>query len=188
MAVGGVGGNQPIENKPQVKQQDGIRRNDVAENQRSIFDKADADKNGVLDKTEQKTFKQLLSNLFGVGKTDKTEQAKPTGKPEDVQGATNQTIKDTTTEKFAPDGSYQTEVKDLGNGNKEIKTGGEKLSITPDAIDVTGKNGESIGGTKMLPNGMQVLTQPDGKQGVYDPSKGQFLPDSEAQKILAQMG
>ena len=169
MAVGGVGGNKPVEN------------------QRSIFDKADADKNGVLDKTEQKTFKQLLSNLFGVGKTDKAEQARPTGKPEDVQGATNQAVNGTTTENFAPDGSYQTEVKDLGNGNKEITTAGEKLSITPDAINVTGKNGESIGGTKMLANGMQILTQPDGKQGVYDPAKGQFLPDNEAQKILAQM-
>ena len=187
MAVGGIGGNQPIENKPQVQQQDGIRRNDVAENQRSIFDKADTDKNGVLDKTEQKTFKQMLSGLFGIGKADKAQQAKPTGKPEDVQGATNQTVNGTTTDNFAPDGSYRTEVKDLGNGNKEITTAGERLSITPDAINVTGKNGESIGGTKMLANGMQILTQPDGKQGVYDPAKGQFLPDNEAQKILAQM-
>ena len=122
--LSGVGGSKPVENQNQLQRQDGIRRSDVSSEHWTIFDKADTDKNGVLDKTEQKTFKQLLSNLFGVGKTDKAEQAKPTGKPEDVQGATNQAVNGTTTENFAPDGSYQTEVKDLGNGNKEITTAG----------------------------------------------------------------
>ena len=114
MAISGVNGPRQPENQGI---QGGLRRTDVSENQWNIFDKADVNKDGVLDKTEKKSFLQMLSETFGIGKTNKAEQAKPTGKPEDIQGATNQTVNGTTTENFAPDGSYQTEVKDLGNGN-----------------------------------------------------------------------
>lgn len=186
MAISGVGGPNQPEN---TKLQGSLRRTEVSQDQWNIFDKADANKDGVLDTKEKKNFLSMLANAFGVGKTNKSEQAKPTGKPEDVNGATNQPqVQNTTTNEFSADGSYKQEVTDLGGGNKTIKTGGEELNVTPDSVNVTGKDGKPVGSVKQLPNGMQVLSQPDGKQGVYDPSKGQFLPDNEAQKILAQMG
>ena len=46
--------------------------------------------------------------------------------------------------------------------------------------------GFDIGGTKMLANGMLVLTDGE-KKGVYDPKKGQFLPEEEAKQILTEM-
>ena len=50
---------------------------------------------------------------------------------------------------------------------------------------MTDADGKSVGGIKQLSNGMQVLAQADGMQGVYDPKKGEFLPDDEARKFLA---
>lgn len=187
MAIGGIGGNEPIK---EVKTTQGnnevINRNQVSPEQISIFNKCDSDGNGKLEGTEVNSFKSMINAFKNklMGGAEKTE-SKPTGTTEDVKNATNQKTTNNV-DKFEADGTYKTEVKYV-NGQKEITTAGETVKVGENSLDVTGKNGESIGGTKMLPNGMQVLTQPNGEQGVYDPNKGQFLPEEEAKKVLAEM-
>lgn len=186
MAIGGIGGNDPIkEVKGPQSNNEVITRNQISADQISIFNKCDADNNGKLEGTETKSFKSMIADFKNklMGGVEKTE-SKPTGTTEDVKNATNQPTN--SVDKFEADGTYKTEVKYV-NGQKEITTGGETVKVGENSLDVTGKNGESIGGTKMLANGMQVLTQPNGEQGVYDPKKGQFLPEEEAKKVLAEM-
>ena len=187
MGIGGIGGNDPIkEVKGSQNNNEVITRNQVSPEQISIFNKCDTDGNGKLEGAETNSFKSMIANLKNklMGGAEKTE-SKPTGTTKDVKNATNQTTTNNS-DKFTEDGSYETEVKYV-NGQKEITTGGEKVKVGENSLDVTGKNGESIGGTKILPNGMQVLTQPNGEQGVYDPKKGQFLPEEEAKKVLTEM-
>lgn len=189
MAIGGVGGNQPIENKPQVQSQDGIRRSDVAENQRSIFDKLDANHDGVLNeqgdsKGVMAKFKQMVANLTGA---NKKEDVTPTGTKEDVNAATNTPVKNEEITKFDKDGNVIPDIKHNRDGSSDTTFHGEKVHATNDSVDVKGQDGKHVGSTKVLPNGMQVLSQPDGKQGVYDPKQGEFLPENEAQKILSEM-
>ncbi len=187
MAIGGIGGNEPIkEVKGPQSNNEVINRSQVSPDQISIFNKCDTDSNGKLEGAEVNSFKSMIAQLKNklTGGVEKTE-TKQTGTNEDVKNATNQPTKNSV-DKFEADGTYKTEVKYV-NGQKEITTGGETVKVGENSLDVTGKNGESIGGTKILPNGMQVLKQPNGEQGVYDPKKGQFLPEEEAKKVLAEM-
>lgn len=187
MAIGGIGGNEPIkEVKGPQSSNEVITRNQVSPEQISIFNKCDNDGNGKLEGTEVNSFKSMIANLRNklMGGAEKAE-SKQTGTAEDVKNATNQPTTNSV-DKFAEDGSYKTDVK-IVDGHKEITTGGETVKVGDNSLDVTGQNGESIGGTKVLPNGMQVLTQPNGEQGVFDPKKGQFLPEEEAKKVLAEM-
>ncbi len=187
MAIGGIGGNEPIkEVKGPQSSNEVITRNQVSPEQISIFNKCDTDGNGKLEGAETNSFKSMIANLRNklMGGAEKTE-SKPTGTAEDVKNATNQPTTNSV-DKFAEDGSYKTDVK-IVDGHKEITTGGETVKVGDNSLDVTGQNGESIGGTKVLANGMQVLKQRDGKEGVYDPTKGQFLPEEEAKKVLAEM-
>ena len=188
--IGNIGGNQPINNDRPI-QQNGLKRNDVQENLRSIFDQYDTNGDKVLNEQDGagtvKKFwnaaKTFLDNLKGAGKTEQK------GTNADVQGATNASQnEDKTRTTFTPDGKVIPEVRYNSDGSKDITHNGEKMKVTDGSITVTDANGKSAGGIKQLPNGMQVLTQADGKQGVYDPKKGEFLPDNEAQKILAQLG
>lgn len=188
MAIGGIGGNEPIkEVKGPQSNNEVITRNQVSPEHISIFNKCNTDGNEQLEGTEVNNFKSMLANLKNklMGGAEKTQESKPTGTAEDVKNATNQPTTNSV-DKFAEDGSYKTDVK-IVDGHKEITTGGETVKVGDNSLDVTGQNGESIGGTKMLANGMQVLTQPNGEQGVFDPKKGQFLPEEEAKKVLAEM-
>lgn len=109
---------------------------------------------------------------------NKAEQTQPTGTHQDVQGATNETNIDN-----------KTQIDDNGNvTNFGENPDGEQVTVGDNNISVTDADGNSVGGTRILANGMQVLVQPDGQEGVYDPKKGQFLPEDEAKKILAEMG
>ena len=187
--IGNVGGgNQPINNDRQI-QQNGLKRNDVQTNLRSIFDQYDTNGDKVLNEQDGagavKKFwnaaKTFLDNLKGAGKTEQK------GTAADVQGATNASQnEDKTRTTFAPNGNVIPEIVENPDGSKDITHNGEKMKVKDDSITVTDANGKNAGGIKQLSNGMQVLTQADGKQGVFDPKKGEFLLDNEAQKILAQ--
>lgn len=183
--IGNIGGNQPIK---QI-QSNGLRRDDVQTNLRSIFDQYDTNGDKVLNEQDGagtvKKFwnaaKTFLDNLKGAGKTEQK------GTAADVQGATNASQnEDKTRTTFAPNGNVIPEIVENPDGSKDITHNGEKMKVKDDSITVTDANGKNAGGIKQLSNGMQVLTQADGKQGVFDPKKGEFLPDNEAQKILAQ--
>ena len=181
--IGKIGGNEPIK---EPKPNGGIQRSEVSQEYWTIFDSLDKNGDQVLnEKDGQGIVSKFWSMITNIGKGEKTQNTKSTGTTEDVNNATNQTTANNT-DKFDADGSYKTEVKYV-NGQKEITTGGEKVKVGENSLDVTGKNGESIGGTKILPNGMQILRQADGSEGVFDPKKGQFLTDEEAQKILTEM-
>ena len=182
--IGNVGGNQPINNDRQI--QSGLRRDDVQTNVRSIFDQYDTNGDKVLNEQDGagavKKFwnaaKTFLDNLKGDNKTEQK------GTAADVNGATVAPQNEEQT-KFDENGNVIPEVTFNSDGSKTIKHGGETILAKDDSITVTGPDGDA-GGIKQLPNGMQVLAQADGKQGVYDPKKGEFLLGNEAQKILAQ--
>ena len=185
--IGNIGGNQPINNDRQM-QSNGLRRDDVQTNLRSIFDQYDTNGDKVLNEQDGagtvKKFwnaaKTFLDNLKGAGKTEQK------GTNADVQGATNASQnEDKTRTTFGPDGKVIPEVVEHPDGSKDITHNGEKMKVKDDSITVIDATGKSAGGIQQLPNGMQVLTQADGMQGVYDPKKGEFLPDNEAQKFLA---
>lgn len=184
--IGNIGGNQPINNDRQM-QSNGLRRDDVQTNLRSIFDQYDTNGDKVLNEQDGagtvKKFwnaaKTFLDNLKGAGKTEQK------GTAADVNGATTLPQNEEPT-KFDKDGNVIPEVTYNPDGSKTTLHGGEKIHAKDDSITVTDANGKNAGGIKQLSNGMQVLTQADGKQGVFDPKKGEFLPDNEAQKILAQ--
>lgn len=183
--VGNIGGNQPINDRP--IQQNGLRRNDVQENLRSIFDQYDTNGDKVLNDndgagTVQKFWtaaKNFLNNLKG---TDKTEHK---GNAQDVANATITQQPEEPT-KFDKNGNVIPEVTENPDGSTTTRHGGETVNAKDGNITVTDANGKSVGGIKQLPNGLQVLTQADGTQGVFDPKKGEFLPEDKAQKILAQ--
>ena len=186
--IGNIGGNQPINNDRQM-QSNGLRRDDVQTNLRSIFDQYDTNGDKVLNEQDGagtvKKFwnaaKTFLDNLKGDNKTEQK------GTVADVQGATaTPQNEDKTRTTFAPNGNVIPEIVENPDGSKDITHNGEKMKVKDGSITVTDANGKNAGGIKQLSNGMQVLTQADGKQGVFDPKKGEFLPDNEAQKILAQ--
>lgn len=184
--IGNIGG-QPINNDRQI-QQNGLKRNDVQTNLRSIFDQYDTNGDKVLNEQDGagavKKFwnaaKTFLDNLKGAGKTEQK------GTAADVQGATVASQNgDKTRTTFGPNGDVIREIVENPDGSKDITHNGEKMKVKDGSITVTDADGKSVGGIKQLSNGMQVLAQADGKQGVYDPEKGEFLPDNEAQKFLA---
>lgn len=184
--IGNVGGNQPINNDRQI-QSNGLRRDDVQTNLRSIFDQYDTNGDKVLNEQDGvgavkkfwNTAKTFLDNLKGANKTE------PKATAADVNGATFASRNEEPT-KFDKNGNVIPEVTFNPDGSKTIKHGGETVHAEDGSITVTDADGKNAGGIKQLPNGMQVLAQADGKQGVFDPKKGEFLPDNEAQKILAQ--
>lgn len=185
--IGNVGGgNQPINNDRQI-QQNGLKRNDVQTNLRSIFDQYDTNGDKVLNEQDGagavKKFwnaaKTFLDNLKGAGKTEQK------GTAADVNGATTLPQNEEPT-KFDKNGNVIPEVTYNPDGSTTTQHAGETIYAKKDgSIRVIDATGKSAGGIQQLPNGMQVLTQADGKQGVYDPKKGEFLPDNEAQKFLA---
>ena len=186
--IGNVGGNQPINNDRQI-QSNGLRRDDVQKNLRSIFDQYDTNSDKVLNDqdgvgTVQKFWnaaKTFLDNLKGDNKTEQK------GTAADVNGATvAPQNEDKTRTTFGPNGNVIPEVTDNPDGSRTIQHDGETINAKDGSITVNDADGKNAGGIKQLSNGMQVLTQADGKQGVFDPKKGEFLSDNEAQQILAQ--
>lgn len=184
--IGNVGGNQPINNDRQI-QQNSLKRNDVQTNLRSIFDQYDTNGDKVLNEQDGagavKKFwnaaKTFLDNLKGDNKTEQK------GTAADVQGATATPQNEEPTQ-FDKNGNVIPEVTHYPGGLTITQHAGETIYAKKDgSITVTDADGKSVGGIKQLSNGMQVLAQADGKQGVYDPEKGEFLPDDEAQKFLA---
>ena len=184
--IGNVGGNQPI-NDRQI--QSGLRRDDVQTNVRSIFDQYDTNGDKVLNEQDGagtvKKFwnaaKTFLDNLKGAGKTEQK------GTAADVNGATFASQnEDKTRTTFGPNGKVIPEVTENPDGSTTTVHNGETIEASSNSIDVKDATGKSTGGIKLLNNGMYCLLGEDGKQGVFDPKKGEFLPDNEAQKILAQ--
>ena len=184
--IGNIGGNQPINNDRQI-QSNGLRRDDVQTNLRSIFDQYDTNGDKVLNEQDGagavKKFwnaaKTFLDNLKGDNKTEQK------GTAADVQGATATPQNEEPTQ-FDKNGNVIPEVTHNPDGSTTIVHNGETIEASSNSIDVKDATGKSTGGIKLLNNGMYCLLGEDGKQGVFDPKKGEFLPDNEAQQILAQ--
>lgn len=184
--IGNVGGNQPIENKS--VQQGGLKRTDVAEEYRSIFDKFDKNGDQVLNENDGAN---AISNFWSAVKnffSSKTQKAEPSATTADVKSATNSPVNNEEQTKFDGKGNVIPEVTHNSDGSTTTKHGGETITAKDGKIHVVDANGKSAGGIQQLPNGLQVLKQPDGTEGVYDPKKGEFLPEKDAQEILAQFG
>ena len=185
--IGNVDGNQSINKNTGLKLQN--VPNSQEQEIQSIFNRLNTDGNNVLNEQDGagavKKFwnaaKTFLDNLKGDKKTEQK------GTVADVQGATTTPQNEEPT-RFDKNGNVIPEVTHNPDGSTTTVHGGETINAKDGSITVTDTNGKSAGGIKQLPNGMQVLTQADGKQGVFDPRKGEFLPDNEAQKILAQLG
>ena len=184
--IGNVGGNQSINNDRQI--QSGLRRDDVQTNVRSIFDQYDTNGDNVLNEqdgagTVQKFWTAVNNFLNSLKNIGKSEQK---GTAADVNGATTLPQNEEPLTTFDKDGNVIPEVTDNPGGSRTIKHAGETIEASSNSIDVKDATGKSTGGIKLLNNGMYCLLGEDGKQGVFDPKKGEFLPDNEAQKILAQ--
>ncbi len=184
--IGNVGGNQPINNNTGLKLQN--VPNSQEQGIQSIFNRLNTDGNNVLNEqdgagTVQKFWTAVNNFLNSLKNIGKSEQK---GTAADVQAATNASQNgDKTRTTFGPNGNVIPEVVEHPDGSRDITHNGEKMKVKNGSITVTDADGKSVGGIKQLSNGMQVLAQADGKQGVYDPKKGEFLPDDEAQKFLA---
>ena len=187
--IGNVGGNQPINKNNNT----GLKLQNVPNSQeqeiRSIFNRLNTDGNNVLNEqdgagTVQKFWtavNKFLNSLKNIGKSEQK------GTAADVNGATNAPQnEDKTRTTFDKNGNVIPEVTDNPDGSRTIQHAGETIKASSNSIDVTDATGKSTGGIKLLNNGMYCLLGEDGKQGVFDPKKGEFLPDNEAQKILAQ--
>lgn len=182
-----VGGNQPTNNNTGQKLQN--VPNSQEQEIQSIFNRLNTDGNNVLNEqdgagTVQKFWtavNNFLNNLKNIGKSEQK------GTAADVQAATNaSTNGDKTRTTFDKDGNVIPEVTKNPVGSTTTVHNGETIEASSNSIDVKDATGKSTGGIKLLNNGMYCLLGEDGKQGVFDPKKGEFLPDNEAQKILAQ--
>lgn len=186
--MSGIGnvGKQPINNDRQI-QPNGLRRDDVQTNVRSIFDQYDTNGDKVLNEqdgagTVQKFWTAVNNFLNSLKNIGKSEQK---GTAADVNGATTLPQNEEPT-KFDKNGNVIPEVTYNPDGSTTTVHNGETIKASSNSIDVTDATGKSTGGIKLLNNGMYCLLGEDGKQGVFDPKKGEFLPDNEAQKILTQ--
>ena len=186
--IGNVGGNQPINNN-----NTGLKLQNVPNSQeqgiQSIFNKLNTDGNNVLNEqdgagTVQKFWTAVNNFLNSLKNIGKSEQK---GTAADVNGATFASQnEDKTRTTFGPNGKVIPEVTEHPDGSTTTVHNGETIEASSNSIDVKDATGKSTGGIKLLNNGMYCLLGEDGKQGVFDPKKGEFLPDNEAQKILAQ--
>ena len=169
MAIGGIGGNEPIkEVKGPQSNNEVITRNQISADQISIFNKCDTDGNGKLEGAETKSFKSMIADfknklMGGVGKAE----SKPTGTTEDVKNATNQTnIR--ANEPFNEDGSYRSDVNIDERGNKTIKAGNDTLYVAASGnqLKVTNTDGKSAELVK-TGNGYEFKDE-DGKLYKFD--------------------
>lgn len=146
MAIGGIGGNEPIkEVKGPQSSNEVITRNQVSPEQISIFNKCDTDGNGKLEGAETNSFKSMIANLRNklMGGAEKAE-SKPTGTAEDVKNATNQPTTNSDAE-FNPDGSYKRDIEVDSKGNKTIKAGNDTLYVAASGneLKVTNTDGKT---------------------------------------------
>lgn len=183
--IGNIGGNQPINNNTGLKLQN--VPNSQEQEIQSIFNRLNTDGNNVLNEqdgagTVQKFWTAVNNFLNSLKNIGKSEQK---GTAADVQGATTTPQNEEPT-RFDKNGNVIPEVTHNPDGSTTTVHGGETINASSNSIDVTDATGKSTGGIKLLNNGMYCLLGEDGKQGVFDPKKGEFLPDNEAQKILAQ--
>ena len=183
--IGNVGGNQPINNNTGLKLQN--VPNSQEQGIQSIFNRLNTDGNNVLNEqdgagTVQKFWTAVNNFLNSLKNIGKSEQK---GTAADVNGATTLPQNEEPT-KFDKNGNVIPEVTYNPDGSTTTVHNGETIKASSNSIDVTDATGKSTGGIKLLNNGMYCLLGEDGKQGVFDPKKGEFLPDNEAQKILAQ--
>lgn len=184
--IGNVDGNQSINKNTGLKLQN--VPNSQEQEIQSIFNRLNTDGNNVLNEqdgagTVQKFWtavNNFLNNLKNIGKSEQK------GTAADVNGATTLPQNEEPLTTFDKDGNVIPEVTDNPGGSRTIKHAGETIEASSNSIDVKDATGKSTGGIKLLNNGMYCLLGEDGKQGVFDPKKGEFLPDNEAQKILAQ--
>lgn len=190
MSISGVGGPQGPQNNQSIQS---LRKADVASEYHSIFDKFDTNKDAELNEKDGNNnvianFWNAVQNFINANKTEKTAT------PEDVQGATN--VDGTNASQTTSIGGEYSLENTVSGLKTEFGPNGEKITSYTDSNgeaitateegDKTTISTESSGGVAVSGNFI-VLTQPDGTQGVYDRSKGQFLPEDEAKKIIAEM-
>lgn len=183
MAISGINGPQEPNNNPQIKGQN--YQQQVDKYKASIFNQCDSDNSGKLEvknkkgENEVKTFNTMVQNFI----------AKITGKEDAasaVNNATNSPVQNEEPTNFDETGKVIPDTKTNPDGSTDTNFHGENVHGTDNSVSVTGEDGKPVGGTKVLPNGMQALIQSNGKVDVYDPKTGEFLPEDKAKEILAQ--
>ncbi len=167
MAIGGIGGNEPIkEVKGPQSNNEVITRNQVSPKQISIFNKCDTDGNGKLEGAEVPTFWQKVQQwISGTNGNNKTEGVN--GNQNDVNDLTNQTNINVN-EAFNEDGSYRSDVNVDERGNKTIRSGKDTLYVSSDGnqLKVTNTDGKTAELVK-TGNGYEFKDE-DGKLYKFD--------------------
>lgn len=201
MAISGVNGSQgPQESNNNLPVKKNDKQDNTAEIDKKIreyFNSATSMENNknVIDTEKESTFFNnainILRNQFPgaaniidniVDKLTGGNNAKETA----VTDATNSPVQNEESTNFDKTGNVIPDTKTNPDGSTDTNFKGENVHATPKSVSVTGEDGKPVGGTKVLPNGMQVLTQSNGKVDVYDPKTGEFLPEDKAKEILAQ--
>lgn len=186
-----MSGISDVGRNPSINNNTGLKLQNVPNSQeqeiQSIFNRLNTDGNNVLNEqdgagTVQKFWTAVNNFLNSLKNIGKSEQK---GTAADVNGATTLPQNEEPT-KFDKNGNVIPEVTYNPDGSTTTVHNGETIKASSNSIDVTDATGKSTGGIKLLNNGMYCLLGEDGKQGVFDPKKGEFLPDNEAQQILAQ--
>ena len=198
MAISGVNGSQgPQESNNNLPVKKNDKQDNTAEIDKKIreyFNSATSmenDKNKIDSEKESTFFNNainILRNQFpGAANIIDNIVDKLTGdnKTNAVKEATNAPVKEEQTN-FDENGNPITNIKRNPDGSTDMNLDGEHAHGTDISVFVTGPGGEPVGGTKVLPNGMQALIQSNGKVDVYDPKTGEFLPEDKAKEILAQ--
>ncbi len=172
MAISGING--PSNNNEQIKGRN--YQQQVDEYKVSIFNDCDTDNSGKLEVKNKKgdnevnTFKTMVQNFI----------AKITGKEDAASAVNNATNSPVQNEE-------PTNFDETGNVIPDIKDGtytfhGEHVHGDPTSVIVTGPDGESVGGTRVFPGGIQILEQPDGSIGVF--KDGELIVGDEARAII----
>lgn len=179
MAISGINGPQEPNNNPQIKGQN--YQQQVDKYKASIFNQCDSDNSGKLEvknkkgDNEVKTFNTMVQNFI----------AKITGKEDAasaVNNATNSPVQNEEPTNFDKTGNVIPDIETNSDGTTYTKFNGDNVQGTPDSVRVTGPDGESVGGTRVFPGGIQILEQPDGSIGVF--KDGELIVGDEARAII----
>ena len=182
MAIGGIGGNQPVDNNKQQKTS-GLNFEQAKTQLNSIFgadaskvdsegmiDKADVNGDKKLDKAEVNnlfaSMKAALANIMGGNKAETAQE--PTGTPEDVKAATIENRSVDNSYKFDNNGNVQSDVNNNSDGSKTIKAGDETLQVSPDGNSFSVKSENGNFAVAKTPDGGFEYTDEKGEKHKFD--------------------
>ena len=197
MAISGVNGSQgPQESNNNLPVKKNDKQDNTAEIDKKIreyFNSAASMENNknVIDTEKESTFfdnaintlktqfpvaANIIDNI--VDKLTGGNNAKETA----VTDATNSPVQNEESTNFDKTGNVIPDIETNSDGTTYTKFNGDNVQGTPDSVRVTGPDGESVGGTRVFPGGIQILEQPDGSIGVF--RDGELIVGDEARAII----